>query len=91
MGESALALIAVKVAGAFGGGIIALVAKPTTLWKLRWRRLFVSVVAGALTEPVARHTMGWPATVEFIAASACIMGAVSWWAAPALIRSVKGE
>lgn len=84
-----LEILSLRLVGATGGGLIALVLIPSTPWRLRSRRMFVSVAMGLMLEPALRNYLDWPATEENIIASACIVGAVSWWAAQGIIRLIQ--
>lgn len=88
--ESPIAeIIALKIVGALAGGTVALITIPSTPWRLRWRRLSVSVAIGAFAEPVLRNWMGWFPNEENILTSAFLTGALSWWAAQAAVRLVR--
>lgn len=88
--ESPLAeIIALRLVGAFGGGFIALWLIPSTPWRLKSRRMFVSLTMGVMLEPALRNYLEWPPSEENIVACACIIGAVSWWAAQGVIRLIQ--
>lgn len=84
--EDATIAAMIKVGGALGGAILALVFLPPKTTKEFWQRLLFSGIAGTLLSDITREFLRMPDTMSMWMASATLTALASWWMWGAAVR-----
>jgi hypothetical protein len=85
--EIATGLI-VKLLGALGGAVLAVVFVPPRTIKGFVRRITAALIAGPMFGPYAQAWAGFSDTWEGMAGAACLVAFASWWLMGAIKRAL---
>lgn len=86
--ENGLAVIAIKVAGALSGTIMALVFQPPKTKPEFFTRSVFSMLSGLLFSEPARDMLKWSDTWEHRFAAVALVALSSWWVWGAAVRII---
>ena len=78
-----------KIIGATSGSLLAVILIPPRSRREAARRLFASLVGGAIFASPARDVMSFAKDGDGLIAGACLAGFSIWWAGGALIRLIQ--
>lgn len=81
-------ILALRVAGAVGGAVIALALVPAER-HFPPDRIVVSLISGIVGAAPLRDYLGWERSPDNIVAAACFIAAVSWWSWQAIIAALQ--
>lgn len=85
----ALAAVLLKAIGSLAGAAMALLIKPPKTAAEFFTRLGLSIISGVMFATPLREWVKWPATEEYVLASATLVGFSAWWALAAMVRFIE--